>query len=43
MIHEMTLCRFQEMIRKITVEDRYQPQIGGLKNVKKPFGIAKSN
>lgn len=31
------------MMRNMTVEERYQPQIGGLKNIKKPFGIAKSN
>lgn len=40
-IQAMTLCKFHEMMRKITVEERYHPQVGGSKKVKNPFGIAR--
>jgi hypothetical protein len=29
------------MTRKITVEERYHPHVGGSKKVKKPLGMAK--
>jgi hypothetical protein len=42
-IQEMTLCNVQDAIRRTAVEERYQPQIGGLKKVKKPFGAARTS
>jgi hypothetical protein len=29
------------MMRKMAVEERYHPQVGGSKKVKKPFGVAR--
>jgi hypothetical protein len=40
-IQATTLCRFHEMMRRMAVEERYHPQIGGSKKVKKPFGMAR--
>lgn len=42
-IQAMTLCKFHEMIKKMTVDDKYHPQVGGLKKMKKPFGMARSS
>lgn len=40
-IHAMTLCMVQDVMRRTAVEERYQPQTGGSKKVKKPFGTAR--
>jgi len=40
-IHATTVCRFHEMMSRMAVEDKYHPQNGGSKNVKKPFGMAR--
>lgn len=39
----ITLCRFQDMMRGTTVEDRYHPHTGISKKVKNPLGTAKAN
>jgi hypothetical protein len=33
----------QDIIRRTAVEERYQPQAGGSKKVKKPFGTARTS
>lgn len=35
------LCRVQDVMSNAAVEERYQPQIGGLKKLKKPLGMAR--
>jgi hypothetical protein len=40
-IQAITLCRFHEIMRRMAVEERYHPQAGGSKKVKKPFGVAR--
>lgn len=43
LIQAMTLCRFQDMMRGTTVEERNQPHAGGSKKAKNPLGIARAS
>lgn len=43
LIHAIMLCKVQEAMSTAAVEDRYQPNTGGLKKMKNPLGIARAS